>query len=220
MIFTLEQWLALSPLLVTAATAVAVMMGIALLRHHQLNATLSVAGLNAALLVSSVIFFGPLLFPDAVPQVLPQTVTPLLKIDGFSVFYMGLILSATLATSTLAHPYLEGLEKFRGKPEEFYLLLSLSALGGLVLACSNHLAALFIGVELLSVPLLTAVFNFVAIYGGYFVGVIMFGMAEGSYMNGMTDAIEWSDVGSAGPTRAGRAASAASTASSPLKSYW
>ncbi|MES2605187.1 MAG: MlaE family lipid ABC transporter permease subunit [Pseudomonadota bacterium] len=47
---------------------------------------------------------------------------------------------------------------------------------------------------LLSVPLLTAVFDFVALFGGYFVGVVMFGIGEGSYMNGMIDAVEWSDV--------------------------
>lgn len=46
----------------------------------------------------------------------------------------------------------------------------------------------------LSVPLLTAVFDFVALFGGYFVGVVMFGIGEGSYMNGMIDAVEWSDV--------------------------
>jgi len=47
---------------------------------------------------------------------------------------------------------------------------------------------------LLSVPLLTMVFDFVALFGGYFVGVYMFGLAEGSYMNGMIDSIEWVDV--------------------------
>lgn len=47
---------------------------------------------------------------------------------------------------------------------------------------------------ILSVPLLTAVFDFVALFGGYFVGVVMFNVAEGSYMNGMIDAVEWSDV--------------------------
>lgn len=46
----------------------------------------------------------------------------------------------------------------------------------------------------LSVPLLTAVFDFVAVFGGYFVGVVMFGVAEGSYMNGMIDGVEWADV--------------------------
>ncbi len=47
---------------------------------------------------------------------------------------------------------------------------------------------------LVSVPLLTAIFDFVAIYGGYFVGVVMFDMAEGAYMNSMIDAVEWADV--------------------------
>lgn len=47
---------------------------------------------------------------------------------------------------------------------------------------------------LLSVPLLTAVFDFVALFGGYFVGVVMFGVAEGSYMNSMMDTVEWTDV--------------------------
>ncbi len=44
---------------------------------------------------------------------------------------------------------------------------------------------------LVSVPLLTAIFDFVAVFGGYFVGVVMFGMSDGSYMNSMTDALEW-----------------------------
>jgi len=47
---------------------------------------------------------------------------------------------------------------------------------------------------LISVPLLTAVFDFVALFGGYFVGVFMFGVPEGSYMNGMMDAVQWEDV--------------------------
>ena len=47
---------------------------------------------------------------------------------------------------------------------------------------------------LISVPLLTSIFDFVALFGGYFVGVVMFGVAEGSYMNGMIDAVQWEDV--------------------------
>ena len=47
---------------------------------------------------------------------------------------------------------------------------------------------------IISVPLLNFVFNVVAIGGGYIVGVIIFGVAEGSYVNGMIDAVVWSDV--------------------------
>ena len=47
---------------------------------------------------------------------------------------------------------------------------------------------------IICVPLLSLVFAVVAIFGGYFVGVVMFGVAEGSYMNGMIDAVTWSDI--------------------------
>jgi len=47
---------------------------------------------------------------------------------------------------------------------------------------------------IISVPLLTCVFGVVAIFGGYFVGVVMFGIAEGSYINSMINAVVWSDV--------------------------
>lgn len=150
MTVTWQQWLALSPLLAVSATVIAVMLAIAIRRHHWGNATVLVAGINTALVASSVLFFGPLLVPDLVPQVLPQQVTPLLVVDNFSVFYTGLILTATLATATLMHAYMEG---FPRNKEEIYLLLVLSALGAVLLVHANHFASLFIGLELMSLPL-------------------------------------------------------------------
>lgn len=138
MTFTSAQLIALLPLLITAGTVVVVMLAIAFKRNHWWNATLSVVGLNAALL--SIL----LVLPNT-----PQTVTPLLVVDGFACFYMALVLVATLACMTFAHAYMEG---FGGNREEMYLLLGLACAGGLVLACSHHLASLFIGLELLSVP--------------------------------------------------------------------
>lgn len=138
MTFTLEQLTALLPLLITSGTVVVVMLAIAIKRNHWWNATLTVIGLNAALL--SILLVMP---------TIPQMVTPLLVVDGYSCFYMALILVATLGCVTLAHAYMEG---FGGNREEIYLLLILACVGGLVLACSRHLASLFIGLELLSVP--------------------------------------------------------------------
>lgn len=37
--------------------------------------------------------------------------------------------------------------------EEFYLLVLIAALGGILLASANHLASLFLGIELLTLPL-------------------------------------------------------------------
>lgn len=137
--FSQSQWIALLPILITAATSVAVMMAIAIKRNHWWNATLCVAGLNLALMSVVVATY-----------VTPQTVTPLLIIDGYALFYMALILVLTLATATLSHAYLEG---HRGHKEEHYVLLCIAALGGLVLTGSTHFASFFLGLEILSVPL-------------------------------------------------------------------
>jgi len=47
---------------------------------------------------------------------------------------------------------------------------------------------------LISVPLLTAIFITVGIFGGYFVGVILFDVSSGSYLGGMYDAVNWRDI--------------------------
>ncbi|MEE3650034.1 MULTISPECIES: NADH-quinone oxidoreductase subunit NuoN [unclassified Brenneria] len=139
MTITLQQLIALSPLLIVGLTVVVVMLCIAWRRNHFVNATLTVIGLNIALL--SLYFVG---------QVGPTDVTPLLRVDGFSMFYTALVLLASLATSTFAYPWLEG---FPDNRDEFYLLVLIAALGGILLASANHLAALFIGIELISLPL-------------------------------------------------------------------
>lgn len=146
--FTTQHLVALLPLLVTCATVVVVMLAIAWKRSHSMTFVLSVIGLNAALLS---------LLPTI--GVTPLQVTPLMQIDTFACYYMALVLIATLACVTLTHAYLGEAKvndgQTKGYPrnrEEMYLLLLLSAAGGLVLVSTEHLAGLFIGLELLSVP--------------------------------------------------------------------
>ncbi|MBS7660479.1 NADH-quinone oxidoreductase subunit NuoN [Pseudomonas lalucatii] len=149
--FTLQHLIALLPLLVTSATLILVMLNVAWKRNHGLTFLISVVGLNLALL--SII---PVL------EVAPLQVTPLLLVDQFACYYMALILAATLACVTLTHAYLgeatlnageTSRQGYPGNREEMYLLMLLSAAGGLVLAGAQHLAGLFIGLELLSVPI-------------------------------------------------------------------
>lgn len=139
MTITPQQLIALLPLLIVGLTVVVVMLSIAWRRNHFANATLTVIGLNLALL--SLWFVG---------QAGPMDVTPLLRVDGFSMFYTGLVMLASLATCTFAYPWLQD---FTDNCDEFYLLVLIAALGGVVLASANHMASLFIGVELLSLPL-------------------------------------------------------------------
>lgn len=74
MTITTEQLIALLPLLITGLTVVVVMLSIAWRRNHFVNATLTVIGLNIALV--SLWFSGHSGGAD---------VTSLLRVDGYSV---------------------------------------------------------------------------------------------------------------------------------------
>ncbi|MCQ4313421.1 NADH-quinone oxidoreductase subunit NuoN [Pseudomonas stutzeri] len=142
--FTQQHFIALLPLLITGATAIAVMLAIAWRRNHGFSFIVTSVGLTLALL-------------SIVPalQIGALDVTPLLRLDPFAHFYSAVVLVATLACVTLAHAYLgekAGSDGFPGNREELYLLMALSAAGGLVLVSAQHLASFFIGLELLSVP--------------------------------------------------------------------
>lgn len=108
------------------------------------NATLSWFLSCVALLISIplCIYFGQ---KESALQV-----TPLLVADRFSLLFSVLILFATLVTTLLAKRYLA---HRAGENEEFYLLILLSALGGLFLVSATHLASFLLGLELLGVAL-------------------------------------------------------------------
>jgi NADH-quinone oxidoreductase subunit N len=131
--------LALLPLLLIAATSVVVMLGIAARRSHALTAALTLTGLTAAF-----VSIGA-----AVPLV-PRQVTSLLLVDGYALFYMGLIIASAAAVAVLSYQYFENHE---GHREELYLLLLLATLGCAVLVASIHFVPFLLGLEILSVSL-------------------------------------------------------------------
>jgi NADH-quinone oxidoreductase subunit N len=71
-----------------------------------------------------------------------------LGIDGFSVFFFVIIAVAVVLAALLADGYLrrEGLEG-----PELYVLIMLSASGGMVMAAANDLVVTFLGLEILSI---------------------------------------------------------------------
>ncbi|MBM2830616.1 MAG: transporter permease [Gammaproteobacteria bacterium] len=58
----------------------------------------------------------------------------------------------------------------------------------------RYLMAPRIIAAIISVPILTAIFIVVGIFGGYFVGVILFGVSPGAYFEGMYETVLWSDI--------------------------
>ncbi|GGX84930.1 NADH-quinone oxidoreductase subunit N [Litchfieldella qijiaojingensis] len=138
MTLTMTHLMALLPLIVVCATAITVMLGIAWRRHH---------GGTAAVTVIGIVLTLAMLLP--IWTMAPVEV-PLLVVDGLALFAGAMILISSLTCAALAYVYLDN---YPGPREEFYLLLLCAAAGGMVLAASRHLATLFVGLELLSMPL-------------------------------------------------------------------
>jgi len=128
---------ALGPLIVLAATAILVMLGIAFRRTYTLTVALTLAGLAAAFIS---IFAAPA----------PRQVTALLVVDGFALFYFGLIIASAAVVSLISFQYFRTHSADR---EELYLLLLLATLGCAVLAASAHFISFLLGLEILSVSL-------------------------------------------------------------------
>lgn len=142
---SVQLW-ALLPLLIATASIVATMLAIAVYRHHRFCASVTVGGMNLALI--AVVY--DLITGDnlAVP------VTGLMTVDAAARFGMVLILVTALGVLTLCHAYFEG---YRRNREEIYLLIGLGTLGALTLACATHTATLLVGIELLSLPMVAGV---------------------------------------------------------------
>lgn len=139
---TLQQLGALAPLILLTLTTVGVMLHIAWARRYHVIGALTILGMNLALLSLPLIW----ILNDGKPI----EVTPLLVVDGYALFYSGLILAAALGVLTLCGAYFESYE---GNREELYLLLLMSTLGAVVMVMSRHFAGFFIGLELMSIPL-------------------------------------------------------------------
>lgn len=137
-----KELLNLAPLILLTLTTVGVMLHIAFARRYHFIGAATILGMNLALLSLPLLW----IYNDG----LPVPVTPLLVMDGYALFYSGLILACALGVLTLCGAYFESYE---GNREELYLLLLMSTLGAVVMAMSRHFAGFFIGLELMSIPL-------------------------------------------------------------------
>ncbi len=128
------------PLLVLAGTPVLAMLVLSVRRSYVMTAAISLVGLIVALV-------GLVLLGASAPA---RAVTPLLTIDGFAVFSMGLLVAGALAVVLLSYAYIQ---RYSGWREEYYVLLLIATLGAAILVASNHFASFFLGLETLSVSL-------------------------------------------------------------------
>jgi len=136
---TFAGLLALLPPIVLSVTAILVMLLIAFRRNHLAVAALTLTGLALALAAV------PLVLP-----MVPRSVTSLLIVDRFALFYFALVIAAAIAVALFSYGYLNRLQ---GRREEFYVLLLLATVGAALLAAGNHFVSFFLALEILSVAL-------------------------------------------------------------------
>ncbi len=141
MTITTETLIALMPLLIVGLTVVVVMLSIAWRRNYKLSTQLTLSGLLISLLAT---MFTSLTQPNLVQ------VGHLLNIDIYASFYTVLVLLAAIATTIFSYSWLRN---YPDNKEEFNLMLLMSTAGSILLSSACHLATLFIGIELLSLPM-------------------------------------------------------------------
>jgi NADH-quinone oxidoreductase subunit N len=140
------DWAGEGPLLVLVGAALALMLVSAFVRSRRITVWYTVvtclAGVGAV--AAAVPLWREVQDPDRGPF---STLGGAVGVDGFSVFTTVVIALALILAALFTDDYLrrEGLEGV-----EPYVLLLLSAVGGIVMAQANDLIVLFLGLELLS----------------------------------------------------------------------
>ncbi len=136
---SLSDVVALLPLEILGLGIVIIMLVIAFWRNHAL-----IFGLTLATLLLAFLSIPLIAYQGSVQ------VTPLLIMDGYALFIIGLLIAASFVVTMLSYAYLQ---IHSGRVDEFYLLLLAATLGAAVLAASSHFVSFFIGLEILSISL-------------------------------------------------------------------
>lgn len=134
-----------APIIAVVITVLLVMIAITIKRSHVVTGTISVIGLNVGLFT----LLGQMLGIINSGTVMPVA-EQLFVVDNFAQFNMVVIFICALACCTLSYAYLTEL---KDNKDELYLLMLLSTAGALLMVSAQHLAAFFVSLELLSVPL-------------------------------------------------------------------
>jgi NADH-quinone oxidoreductase subunit N len=127
------------PLILLSTGSVVIMLVVACYRNHALTHLLTLATIILTLVVLPAISSGGWV-----------QVTSLFMVDGYALFYSGLILFSLLVVTLFSYDYLKGR---RESPDEYYILLLIATLGAIILVASSHFASVFLGLEILSISL-------------------------------------------------------------------
>jgi len=126
------------PIIILSLTAVVLMLQASIKRNPSIAWIITGTGMLAAL------------WGAGYARALVQQVTPLIIVDDWGLMFTVLILISGMVTLLLSK---NSFSREGERKEEYYLLLTLSVLGAVVLVQSSHMASLLLGMELMGVAL-------------------------------------------------------------------
>jgi NADH-quinone oxidoreductase subunit N len=127
----------LLPQIIVAVAAIVAMLSVAIKRNHLFTCIFTLVALVIA-------FISIYLVPAE------GAVTKLFMVDGFSLFFTGLILCASFIVTFMSYHYFKAQQI---QSEEYYVLLLLATLGSIAMVISNHFISFLLSLEVLSVSL-------------------------------------------------------------------
>jgi len=136
----LNSYSLLTPEIIVAAFAAAVILLDLVVREKALLAALSVVGLLASLGVS-VTMWG---------RENNELFDGMLKVDQFAIFFNFLFCGVAILVTLASRDYVSRFSRFQG---EFYALILLSVIGMMFMAASRDLIAIYVALELTSISL-------------------------------------------------------------------
>lgn len=135
---TASDYICLLPLIIIAGAPVMMMLTLSVVRNYLVIYIFSILTLGAAFL--SLTLMNPLL---------PHPLGTVFIVDGYSNFFLGMIILASLFIIILSHSY----NKVQLDREEYFIIIFTAALGASILVVANHFISFFVGLETLSVSL-------------------------------------------------------------------
>jgi NADH-quinone oxidoreductase subunit N len=133
------NFLSLLPFMIIATAPIIIMLTVTISRNYKV-----VYGFSLFIFLAA---FISLFF---VMNRVPVIIKPLFIIDGYSIFFLGLILIVSFLITVLSYIYLK---KHGGEREEYFIILFIAIFGASVLVISNNFVSFFLGLETLSISL-------------------------------------------------------------------
>ncbi len=133
------DFLCLTPLLIIASAPVIIMLTVTIKRNF-----------TVTYLFSLLMFIASFLSLFLVIPHTTHNIDPLLKIDGYSILFLGIIYIASILITVLSYEYLK---HHGGEREEYFIILFVAVLGASVLVMAEHFVSFFLGLETLSISL-------------------------------------------------------------------